>query len=167
VKYLDQVAEKADRVSSKVLQRSEKALQTFQKQEEKIYKKLLKVDSVKANAFLKESQEKYTTLKKALTEKRVSQYFGGLDTLKTSVSFLQSNQNILSGNNQVGKLNTAVKSIEGLEGSLGNADRIKTFLRERKSQLKTELASLPRSKELIKLNKEAYYYFASKSLFHK
>jgi hypothetical protein len=48
VKYVDQVAEKAEKVSIKITQRSEKAIQKFQKQEEKIYRKLLKVDSMRA-----------------------------------------------------------------------------------------------------------------------
>jgi hypothetical protein len=62
------------------------------------------------------------------------------------------------GKEQVNKLQQALKNVNSLEGKLNQAEQIKTYLRERRQQLRDQLSKFGFSKELNKFSKEAFYY---------
>ena len=158
--YLTAISSKADHLEQKLDHRSSKALQRLQKQEEKIRRKLAKKDSLKAAAIFGNASGQYEQLDNRLgkiTEGKL--YIASLDTLKTSLKFLEQNPQLLSsakGAQQ--KLKDAISKTNGLGKGFQKAEEIKKFLKLRRQYLKDQLGNSGYAKELKKLNKEVYYY---------
>ncbi len=151
-KYVEAVSEKVSKLQSKLDKKAAKALSAFQKQEERIIRKLSLKDSSKAAELARNSREKFESLKQNLENPgKLGEYIPFLDTIKTSLNFLQV------GGAET-KIKDALGKVNGLENQLQKAETIKSFIRERKQLLKEQLGNLGFAKELKKLNKQAYYY---------
>jgi hypothetical protein len=161
-KYLSQVSSRTEGLTQKLDKKSEKAIVQLQKQEEKIRRKLSRLDSSKAKKLFSDAEEKYGSLKTKLENPSAFKgYIPYLDTLKTSFKFLEQNKELFGKVKDIDKsISGAADKIKGLEGSLAKAENVKAFIKERKEYLKQQLTNLPFSKELKKLNKKAYYYAA-------
>jgi len=154
--YANAVGEKAKKLEDKLTSKSMKVLDKLQQQEEKIYKKFLSTkDSVQVKANLADIKEKYAGLKGKLKEPAImsqaKQYIPQLDSLSTSLKFL--NENSIGG-----KVKDALAKTESLKDKFQQAEEIKKFINERKEQLKVHLEKLGMVKQLKKINKEVYYY---------
>jgi hypothetical protein len=160
--YLTQVSGKFDDVSEKLDKKSEKALVALQKQENKIRRKLSRLDSSKAKQVFGDAGSKYTELKQKLENpSSFTQYIPYLDTLKTSFKFLENSKALLGKAKDIDKsFSGASDKLKGVESSLTKAEDIKAFIKQRRGYLKEQLQNLPFTKELKKLNKQAYYYSA-------
>jgi hypothetical protein len=160
--YLSQLSGKLNDVSDKLDKKSSKALSQLQRQEEKIRRKLSRLDSSKAKQVFSDAEAKYKELEQKLNNpSSLTQYIPYLDTLKTSMKFLENNKELLGKVKDLDKtFSGATDKLKGLESSLAKAENLKAFIRERKGYLKEQLENLPFSKELKKLNKQAYYYSA-------
>jgi hypothetical protein len=159
-KYLESVAGRADKLDEKLDRKSQKALEQFQKQEEKIKRKLSKIDSSKAASVFNNAADKYKSLEEKLNKGVLSKgYNASLDTILTSFKFLQQNPEWLSkAKDTKEKLQDAVGKVNGLQSRFQKAEEIKKFLKERRQYLKDQLGQLGFAKELKHLNKQAYYY---------
>ncbi|HEV7781421.1 MAG TPA: hypothetical protein VGO58_09150 [Chitinophagaceae bacterium] len=135
-----------------------KVLNNLQKQEEKIYRKLLTTkDSLEVKAKLAELNCKYAALKDKLKNptiiSKAKQYIPSLDSLNTSLKFLD--QNGIGG-----KVKDALAKTGDLQERFQQAEEIRRFIRERKAQLKTQLEKLGMVKQLKSISKKYYYYCA-------
>jgi len=170
-KYLDKVSKQTSSLSGKIDKKSQKLLRRLEKREAQLKKILLSVDSANVQSFFAETQQKYASLSNRLLEKirgptgkMNGEYLPYYDSLKGSLSFLNSNKNILPAIKS-GKLDKAIGDLNSLQGKLQRADNIKDFIRQRKQQL-TELlnryTSLPASATRIlgKYKTDAFYYAA-------
>jgi len=170
-KYLDKVSKQTSSLSGKIDKKSQKLLRRLEKREAQLKKILLSVDSANVQSFFAETQQKYASLSNRLLEKirgptgkMNGEYLAYYDSLKGSLSFLNSNKNILPAIKS-GKLDKAIGDLNSLQGKLQRADNIKDFIRQRKQQL-TELlnryTSLPASATRIlgKYKTDAFYYAA-------
>lgn len=158
-KYLDAVAVKAKSLEEKLDKKSEKALDQLQKQEAKLRGKLEKIDSVAAKNVFAGAENKYNLLAQKLKDNKLRQYIPMLDSLSTSLKFLEANPQFISQAKEVKeKLKEAMSKMEALKGQLQKAEDIKQFLKERKQYLKEQLSKFGFSKELKKINKQVYYY---------
>lgn len=159
-KYLSDVKKKSDKVEQQVNKRADKALSRLMKQEKKMKARLWKVDSVAAKNIFTRSIDSMGSLKSGLKSKVTSKLPGGssyLDSLGGSLKFLEGKGELLGSSK--GKLAGAAGSLESLQGKLQQADQIKAYIREHKKQLKEQLAQYAGfTKDLQKINKEAYYY---------
>ena len=157
--YIAKVASKANSLEQKLDKKSEKALAELQKQESKMKKKLMKIDSLAANNVFANADNKYKELEQKLQNSKLKQYIPRLDSLSTSLKFLESNPQLLK-NVREGKekLQDALSKMKGLEGQLQKAEDIKKFLKERKQFLKEQLSKFGFAKDLKKINKQIYYY---------
>ncbi len=158
--YLEKVSGKANQLEERLDKKTDKALEQMMKQEEKMKKKLYKIDSIKANAIFGNVEQKYKELKERLSGKIPGkQYIPSLDTLATSLKFLQQNPQIISKvKDGEEKLKEAMGKINGLEDRFQQAEEVKKFLKERKQFLKEQLSRFGFAKELMRLNKQVYYY---------
>ncbi|SEW52513.1 hypothetical protein [Chitinophaga arvensicola] len=166
-KYLSQVKQKSDKMERLVSKRSEKALSRFMKQEEKLKRRLGKIDSLKANNLFSHSIDSLGSLKSRMSGK-LGKYSGALtqsggpylDSLSNSLSFLKDSKGLLEKSKGVtDKLNGSLKSVDNLKDKLQQAEQIKAYIRERKQLLKEQLSQYTGfTKDLQKMNKEAYYY---------
>ena len=86
-------------------------------------------------------------------------YIPSLDTLATSVKFLQANPQLLrQAKDATRKLDEASEKLSALKSKLQSAEEIKAYLREQKKFLQEKLSGHEFTREFKKLNKEAYYY---------
>ena len=165
--YLDKVADKADRLEQKLDKKSQKALEQWQRQEAKIKRKLAGIDSLKAKQIFGNAGQQYQQLEQKLQGGNLKQYVPSLDTLATSLKFLQQNPQLLGKTKEAQqKLTEALGKVNGLESQFGKAEAVKKFLKERQQYLKEQISGLGShvsgqfGKEFKQLNKQAYYYSA-------
>ncbi|WP_199119241.1 hypothetical protein [Pedobacter sp. ASV28] len=154
LQYVDQLSSTADRLEKKLDKQTTKALQQLQKQEDRMRRKLQKIDTLKANEIFGPAKEK---LNKNLTGAK--QYIPSLDTLASSLKFLEQNPQLLSAaKNAKEKLKQATEKMDGLKDKFQQAEAIKKYLKERRQYLKDQLTQFGFAKELKKINKQVYYY---------
>jgi hypothetical protein len=133
----------------------DKQLKRLEKQADKLYRKMQRKDSSAASQFLAKSQADIQALKNKLTNPGLpAQYLPSLDTLQGVFKLLQD----IPGIGNAEKLKTALQKMDGVGKNLYKADEVKHFLKERKAYLKEQLGKLGLTKQLKKLNKQAYYY---------
>ncbi len=157
-KWSASIERKAEQLQEKIIVSSLKTLGKLQKHEEKIYRRILATkDSLQAKMALADIKNKYQSLKDKIENPPIpgaaKQYIPKLDTLTTSLKFLEQN-------GITGKVQDALAKTELLHGKFQQAEEIKKFIRERRQQLKAQLENLGLVKELKKFNKEVYYYAA-------
>jgi len=158
-KYLDIVSSKANQLNSKLDKKSEKALQQLMKLEERMKKKMNGVDSLKAKETFGNAEQKYKALEQRLQGKLSGPYISSVDTMITSIKFLQQNPQLLSQSREAQqKLKDALSKVNGMENQFQKAEEIGKFLRERKEFLKSQLSKFGFAKELKKISKQAYFY---------
>ena len=155
-KFAASIKKKADKLEDKLVQKSIKLLSSMQSQEEKIYKKMLSgKDSLIAKSKLAELKDKYASLKNNLKNpaivSKATTYLPKLDSLSTSLKFLDAN-------GIGGKVKDALAMTTALQDKFQQAEEIKKFIKERKELLKQQLEKLGMLKQLKKINKQVYYF---------
>jgi DNA repair exonuclease SbcCD ATPase subunit len=89
-RYVDIIDNKASTLEKKLDRQSEKIIAQFLKQENKLRRKLARKDSAAAIAMLGDTKEQYNKLQQKLAStEKLKQYIPSLDTLSTSLKFLQ------------------------------------------------------------------------------
>jgi len=158
-KYLAAVSQKFDVLNKRLGRSVTRAIARSQKQEQKIYRKLLKKDTLAARKFLEQSNEQYAALQQSFTaakegqvNKPLKEYNKYFDTIKTTLNFLQQSTNIT--NNPA--LQKALGNSKQYEVLMQTSNEVKRLLAKRSSQLSNELARYGVGKQLNKLKGEAY-----------
>jgi len=170
-RYFNKVSAKADHFNNQLSKRSAKALRRMRKQEDKINRKLLKIDSLAArNLFVHsiDSLDHLQTLVKGKVSTVISripggQYLAHLDTLQSALGFLSKYQSQLQTINGAGmKLQNSLNSVKELEGRLDQVQNVQQYIDERKQLLTQALGQYGDmfNKNLGAISKEAYYYQA-------
>ncbi|MFT3822664.1 MAG: hypothetical protein QM731_02045 [Chitinophagaceae bacterium] len=162
-RFLDRINKKASRLEEDVVNNTEKYLQRLAKQEKKLQKQLAKKDSAAAANLFGDVDAKYQQLQQSLQQPagkvaRYKQYIPGLDSLKTSLNFLSSDNNLLKGKEQ--EIQSALNSVNGLTDKLQQAEAIKQYIRQRKQLLNDQLSKFGLTQQLKQYNQQAYYYAA-------
>jgi hypothetical protein len=148
---------------------TEKYLRKLERREEKIRRKLYKIDSAAAKEWFANTTGQYAALlsklkndSNVLGTKLSGEYLPYADSLNGALSFLQ--QNPLSKLNTVSPQATAAfKQFNQLESKLKDGEQAREFIQQRKEQIREALGkytSLPRSlqKAFGDYNKNLYYY---------
>jgi hypothetical protein len=155
-KWSASIGKRASKLEDKIIAKSQKTLHRLQRQEEKIYRRMLTTkDSLQAKAALADIRIKYLALENRLknppTPRTIKQYIPHLDTLTTALKFLDKDG--IKGNVQ-----EALTKTQSLQDKFQQTEEIKEFIRDRKEQLKQQLQNLGLVKQLKKYNKGVYYY---------
>jgi hypothetical protein len=149
---------------------TEKYLQRLARREEKIRRKLYKIDSAAAKELFANSTGQYAALLSKLKNdsnvvgtKLSGEYLPYTDSLNGALSFLQ--QSPLSKLSTAGEPQAAAafKEFNQLQSKLQDADQAREFIRQRKEQIKEALGkytNLPKTlqKAFGDYNKNLYYY---------
>lgn len=168
-KYFSQLKHKSRLLEKRVNERTEKALSRLAREEKRMQAKLAKIDSVAAKNIFTRSIDSMSSLKARLQQKAgkytgllQGNYSGYLDTLQGSLKFLSESKALLDKTKGMkDKLNGSLQGVQELQAKLQQAEQIKAFIRERRQQLQEQLSQYTGfTKDLQKLNKEAYYYTA-------
>ncbi|MCG2618061.1 hypothetical protein LZZ85_27405 [Terrimonas sp. NA20] len=160
--YIEQAGKKAGQLEEKLDRASAKLLSSLFKQEAKLQRKLAKKDSAAASRIFADKDAAYQQLQNKLSVGSLKPpYIASLDTLSSSLKFLQLQPKLLNATGDVSqKLQQSLSKVNGLESQFGKAEEIKQFLKQRKQYLRQQLENTGLAKELKAFNKQAYYYSA-------
>ena len=162
-KYYQGLTDRFRSNEQKISKKSARYLQKFQQQEKRLLEGLAKVNPEKG---LENVAEQYQGFLQSLKNKSAKgdkllsgEYLPTLDSLGTSLAFLKKMAGV--GN----KADQPLASLHLLRDKLDQSEKIRSFIAERKNQLRELLRTstgLPPGlkKEYEKLNKTAYYYSA-------
>jgi len=160
-KFLRSIDQQAALLESKLDKTTDKALARWQKQEAKLLRKLARKDSTLAAQLQADAATKTAQLQQQLKNPgELQQYLPALDTLKTSLRFLQQKSDLAKPGLKNEQVNGTLDKLKGMEGQLQQAQAVQQFLQQRKQLLKEKLDNLGFAQELKQLNKQAYYYSA-------
>jgi ribosomal protein S19 len=164
-KYLSSINKQSAQLENKIDRQTTRYLNKLAKREEKLRRKLARIDSAGAAALFHGTAEKYKELQAGINNKTgiVQEYIPRLDSLGTSLKFLQTNSSLINSN--VANISKSLQSVQQLQSKLAQAEQVKQFIKERKEQIKQALqryTKLPNGigKQLQQYNKQAYYYAA-------
>lgn len=159
-KYIERISVKAEQVSSMLDNRSQRVLRRLERQEKRLYNKVHRNDSLKAAAIFGNREQQYQQLQQQLVSgTNDNVYQASLDTLGTSLQFLQQHPQWLSsskGSQQ--QITAALGKIEQLQVQFKKSEEIKKFLKQRKEFLRQQLSGLGFAKDIKRLNKTVFYY---------
>ena len=170
------IQSKSARLNQQISSQTEKYLQRLAKSEDRLRKKLFKQDSVKAKQLFGSNSLDYTALLQQLhsTTSSVpsqpgitgSTYIPFLDSLKTSIKFLQQNPRLLANSAQwQGQAAGALAQVNQLQNNIQVTDRIQQLIRQRRDQIRqalTQYSHLPAGiqSSYQGYSQQAYYYDA-------
>ncbi len=152
---------KVNRFEEGVLNTSQKYLNKMQRSEEKMKRKLMKKDSVKAQELFGDIESRYENLKAELVNpnsKLPKVYHSKLDSLKTAISFI--------GNSQENGITVLIpkefsvlqKDFSDAQLYLNKIEFIQATLHKRQHFLQQQIHTLPLGKNFISFKKNIYYY---------
>lgn len=171
-RYFTKVSAKADKLNRRMTKRTARALHRLQKQEEKIHKKLEKVDSLASDNLLMHSIDSLSQWSRVLRAKAgklegwadrfpASGYLPYLDTLKSVLRFLDQYQAEADRVEEIQKkLQSAMGSVHDLKGRMSQVRQIQQYISHREQLLQQTLGKYGDvfKKNLRKVREEAYYY---------
>lgn len=165
--YSTAVTNKVQKTDQQISSLTQRALTKLEKQEQKLYRKLCKIDSVAAkNIFFqpanhyKEAQQKINKTVQQVQDKFSGEYISYLDTLTNSIAFINEGKELINKSKEVQeKLNLISEKVKGLNNTIQQTEQLKQYITQRKEYLKNQLASYTiLSKDLTKFSKTAFYY---------
>jgi hypothetical protein len=165
--YLSKVKSKVENTEQVLDRKTERLLDQMQKEEQRLNRKLAKIDSLAAKRLFAETENKYAELRKKLKEKigkadrqSLNSYIPYLDTLTTTLRFLETKgTQLLSQSSDIQKrLGSTIDKVNRLNDELARVYSIQQHLRERRQYLKEQLSNFGLAKDLKKMNKELFYY---------
>jgi hypothetical protein len=158
-RFFNRIQQKTASLDNQLTRQTEKYLQRLQRREQRLYKKLYRVDSLGAKALFAGAADRYAALGQKLASDTggaglhlSGEYQAYTDSLQGMLKFMKDPQ--AAG---------ALTQLKTLEGKMQDADQIKSYIRERKQQISqyiqqhTNLAGLL-GKDYQGMNQELYYY---------
>lgn len=157
------IAQKYAHLSVSVNKQTLKWLKRMQRQEAKLRRALAAQDSAKASQLFVNSTASYQQLQDKLNapldktiKDPLKEYIPSLDSLFTAAQFLQKVPGISP--DKLRQLNKLSDNLQGLQSKMQAADEVKNFIKEREQFLKEQLSQYGLGKQLLGINKTAYYY---------
>ncbi|MDR3715832.1 MAG: hypothetical protein P4L51_23710 [Puia sp.] len=144
-KFFTRIQQKTSTLSAELTRQTEKYLTKLAKREDKLRRKIAKLDSASA-ANLPPSQYAALANKLRMDSGRAvassGEYMPGIDSLKGGLSFLSQNPNILGANSAMkGQLRKSFTQFNQLQAKMQDADAIKQYVQDRQAQIKQYLLS--------------------------
>lgn len=157
---LQKLTNRTARLEDKLVEGSERYIDRLKKQEKKLYKKLARKDSAAAKQVFGNIDSTYTAMQAAVkrpatnARRYKTKYVGGVDSLQTMLSFLDK-ANLADHQAAISK---AKGQVGALSGQLSEADRLSKLLRDRSSFVRSQVQQYGLTRQMNRLQKEAYYY---------
>lgn len=147
---------KTSKTTKKFEEFTRRFLSQIKKQEQKLKQKIAKSNPALANQLFDGIEERYEDLKKEPGEiiHHSQVYSGHLDSLTTALAFLKEI------NRESTELANALSQFSSLQDKFSQAEKIRSFLSERKRLLRENLEKLGMPTALKGFQKRVYYYAA-------
>lgn len=166
--FFNKVNQNTAKLEARLTKQTEKYLQRLAKRERKLKKKLSKLDSAGAAQLFANSDSQYQQLTARIKSKETKatealrgEYLPAMDSLKTSLAFLEKNKELLGQAKD--KVQGSLANVNELQSKLQQSEQVKAFVQQRKQQIKDALSkytNLPKgiTNSFTDFNKQAYYY---------
>lgn len=169
-KFFAKIQGKTASLDQQLTRQTEKCLQKMARREEKLKKKLDKIDSTAAKRLFSNSINRYAAL-----ENKIISDTGGLrsiplsgeyrpyiDSLKGTLSFLQQNPQ-LAGAAQSQALQSSVAQLQQLQAKMQDAGEARAFIQQRKQEIGNYISQHANLQALLGpqyqgMNQDVYYY---------
>ncbi|HVU57929.1 MAG TPA: hypothetical protein VHD83_22865 [Puia sp.] len=164
--FLSRMQSKVASLDDRLTQQTAKYLERMARKEEKLRKKLSKVDSAGAKSLFGGNAQQYAALSQKLAADTGSmhlhlsgEYQAYTDSLQGMLKYLQ----VHPGSLNPAELQSSLQQLQALQARLQDADQIKAYVRGRKQQISqyiqqhANLSSLL-GKDYQAWNQEVYYY---------
>ena len=160
MKSLRQISSRTNHLNKQLSNKTDNALKDLKQLESRIQKKLAILDPEKAKLLAGQTTGIYKELEEKLKgPQTIRDYLPSLDTLTTSLKFLEKYSGSLTGIKDANeKLTSALKNAKELNSKFQEAETIRQFIRERKQYLSEQLNKMQFARELKSLSKQSYYY---------
>lgn len=157
--YLATIESKSKKLHPSINEKAKNALLRLKRQELKIAKELLKVDSTTAQQYLADIEENYSQLNLSDSDHSFVGYNPDVDTISCSFLFLEKLP-AAPGSTSLGMahLESAKAQVDKLKTAFSRSSYVQNFMKERKDILKQHLKTHTVEKYLKRFNKEIYYY---------
>lgn len=168
---IDNITGKVSKLDDKITQSTDRYLKKLGRQEEKLRRRLAKIDSSKTAEIFGDVKNTYVSLSQKLNnatgkfDKLTSgEYIAGLDSLQGSLAFLKDAAQIISKTKDIRqKLGSSLNQVNQLQHKLKEAADIQNYLQERQQQLQQLLSTytnLPKNigKYFGKYQQDVFYY---------
>lgn len=166
-KFFTGVEQKANLIERLLQQKTAKALKKMQRQEEKLYKALLKKDPEAAEGIFASSIDSLKKMQQHLGIKMdatsaASTYLPWADSIKTTLSFLQNEKMTALKNNVLQQKIPAVnKEIQQLQNRLAYAEQVQAYIQNRQQIIQQHISKYTSlQKHFGKYAKQYHYYKA-------
>lgn len=180
--FFNHIQKKTADLNQQLTLQSEKCLQKMTRHEERLRKKLYKIDSAAAKQLFSGSSQQYAALMDKMKTDSGSrntsvrgEYQPNADSLRNTLAFLQQNPKLLSaistGSMGVGpnglspqlQLQGSISQLQALEAHMQDADQIKQYIRERKEEISQYISQHNNltgllGKDCQGMNQDLYYY---------
>jgi len=171
-KLLSALNKKTTTLNNEMNAQTFKFIQKLRKREERLKRRLYKLDSnATKNLFLLNTERQYTLcLKKMYSDSTIDSsklsgnYYAHTDTLTNSFRFLKQYPQVMKNSGAAtSEIQGSLVNLQQLEAKFQNAEQLKQIVRDRKEQIKQYLLQfthLPRSVSGLydDYNKELFYY---------
>jgi len=160
-KFFSRIQNRTASLDEQLTRQTEKYLQKMARREERLRKKLYKVDSTAAKNLFAGSAERYTALAQKLGNDTGSKSSLGLtgeyqaytDSLQGMLKFMGDNPKAIA----------SLKQLQSLQAKMHDADQVKEYIRERKQQISQYIQQHANFRNLLGkdyqgLNQDVYYY---------
>ena len=165
-KVFNRISAKSKDIDAKLTKQTEKYLDRLIRHEKALQKKLWKKDSVAAKQLFGNIDDQYAKLKSKFTGGRAI-YSSRLDSMQTTLRFLEQNKLLSQSPQLQGKLSTVLGNYTQLQGKLNQTAEIRKYLKERQQVLEQHLEKFGFTREFRRFKKDVYYYRAQVDEYKK
>jgi hypothetical protein len=155
------IDKESSRLERKIEKSTEKYLQRLERREQVLYRKLYTNDSTKAKEVFGNISERYARLRNTISEGAPdinTPYIGRLDSLSTTLRFLQGNTVLQQAGFATARLSKNLNQVTSLKQRLNAVDQLRNQVRERQTFLKEQFHNSPLAKEFREFRKDVYYF---------
>ena len=173
--YLISVRQRSNDLQQAIGKKEGEYVSKLQRIEGKLFERLRLIDSVTAKGQLEQSSMLYSQWKQRIQAALAPggrQYVPHLDTLGTTLNYLESNPDLLKGiSGGAGNLTQAIASVNALQSRMDQTVQMEDFVNQRQTQIKDILSqynNLPSGLEnQSKQFQQSAYYFGQQITEYK
>ncbi|WP_315817182.1 hypothetical protein [Paraflavitalea speifideaquila] len=160
VRFFGQISQTAQTIQGKLDKQATRYLHKILRQEQRLKRKLARKDTAAAHELFGKTTGYYQQLKQTVNNTTSDPpYIPFLDTLQTSLLFLQQNPSLLQeAKGATDRLTQSMGDLQALEKGFQQTATLQAILQQRHQYLREKLQGLGLGKEIGKLNKQVYYY---------
>jgi len=172
-KLFGSIDRKSSQLQDKLTKQTERYLKKLARQEKKLQRKLARQDSAAAARIFNGADSQYAVLQKGLTQtsrltaKAGHIYNGHLDSVTTTLLFLQQNKLPGQSSDIQSRLQGSLSQLKGVQDKLDQTAAVRQVLEQRQQYLQEQLGKSGLAQQFRGYKETMYYYRAQMDEYKK